>query len=119
MEEYSDLELQCHTVAGVMETTKEACVVCLVEDLKQTANILKCLIFKTFVSHDINFIKTVNTDRFAFKMPNGDCKEIIFTVGQQLGAYLQGRRWPVVNIIMCDELKDTRLSYQVGEDGEG
>jgi len=106
---------ECHTVAGVLETTSEGGVVCLVNNYDRVTDIMRQLIFKVFMDHDISFHKTINRNRFMVYLPDKREKQIQFLVLEHADE-LHGNTWPVVTFTEYDRRKATR--YETGDPGK-
>ncbi len=88
--------LQCHNLAGVMETTDQSGVYCRVDSLDDVRHIMQMLVFKVFPDHGINYIQSLRGYDFAFKMPNGDRKRLNFILLEKAEWRLLGNAWPIV-----------------------
>ncbi|RLC37575.1 hypothetical protein DRH27_03740 [Candidatus Falkowbacteria bacterium] len=108
---------QCHTVAGVLETTSEGGVICLVAKYDRVTDIMRQMVFKVFRDHDISFVKVINNNRFIFHLPYAKDKQVMFVVIEDAEEKMRGLNWPVVTFT---EYKHPikHSMYQVGEDGE-
>jgi len=106
---------ECHTVAGVLETTSEGGVICLVNKYDRVTDIMRQLVFKVFMDHGINFHRTLNKNRFVFYMPNKREKQVQFVTLEHAGE-IHGNNWPAVEFTEYDRRKTTR--YEAGDDGE-
>ncbi len=94
----------CHTVAGVLETTEEAGVICLVPKYDRINNIIKQMVHDVFPDHDIDFYRKCCQTRFAFFLPGKIKKYIQFAVPDDdtIGSLsLMGNAWPVVEFTEC------------------
>ena len=108
---------ECHTVAGVMETTREQGVICLIPSYQRITDIMRKMVFKVFTDHEINFYKSVHGRRYIFTMPDKRQKQVMFTTLMDAQQDIRGRDWPVVEF--SEYKKEEKAGYEVGEDGEG
>jgi hypothetical protein len=86
----------CHTVAGILETTKGPGAVCLVRCYDRVTDIMRLMVFKAFPDHSINFHRTVHSNHFLFTLPDGEVKSVKFVALERAEEELYSNRWPVV-----------------------
>ena len=85
----------CHTVAGVLESTEESGVVCMVPQYDRVTDIMRTMVFRVFPNHGINFHRTCDRNQFAFFLPGKIIKYVRF-IAEADEKSLMGNRWPMV-----------------------
>ena len=86
----------CHTVAGIMESTGGAGVVCLIPKYDRVTDIMRTMVFKVFPDHGINFHRTVHSNLFIFVLPDKTCKNVKFVTTERAQDELWSNNWPLV-----------------------
>jgi hypothetical protein len=86
----------CHTVAGMLETTKAAGVVCLVQKYDRVVDIMRMMVFRAFPDHSIKFHRTVHSNFFMFTLPDGEVKNIKFVTLERAQDEFLSNAWPVI-----------------------
>ena len=89
----------CHTVAGVLETTSEDGIICVVPKYQRVHHIMRNLMFKVFMDHDIKFHQTISQTQFVLFLPREIKKYILFVIQDDdtlESLALIGHVWPVV-----------------------
>ena len=86
----------CHTVAGILETTKEPGAVCLIPKYNRVTDIMRMMVFRAFPDHGICFHRTVHSNHFMFTLPEGEIKSVKFVVLETAQQELYSNQWPVI-----------------------
>lgn len=83
--------LECHELAGVMETTDQSGVLCRVISFCRVRHITRMLMEQVFPDHDIELLAHNRQHDMTFQLPGGIRKRIIFAARDM------GGLWPIVD----------------------
>ena len=98
--------LDCHTVAGALESTEEDGVICLVPKYNRIDNIMVQMVHFVFLEHGIRFDEMCSQTLFTLFLPGGFKKYVRFAVAEDEtmdNLYLIGNIWPIVNFTEYEE----------------